>query len=76
MKEFSDQEIAELLVVKGGTPEVQAAAKAVVIAAIQENLKLGRIAQKAHKSSWNKNHAGLRSQITTDWASSMKPGLD
>lgn len=76
MREFSDQEIAELLVVRGGSAQAQAAAKAVVVAAIQENLKLGRIAQRAQKSSWNRNHSILRSPISGDWQTSMKPGLD
>jgi hypothetical protein len=76
MREFSDEEIQDQLTVRGGTEEEQAAAKAVVVAAIQENLSLGRLAKGAQKSTWSKNRGILRSEISNNWKASSRPGLD
>lgn len=76
MREFSDEELLSQIHVSGGTNEEQAAAKAVVVAAIQENLKLGRIAKGTQKSTWSKNRGILRSEISNNWNASTKPGLD
>lgn len=67
MRNFSDEEILELLAVQGGSEQEQAAAKAVVLAAIQENLRLGRAAKASEESSWNRNRASLRSEISPNW---------
>jgi hypothetical protein len=76
MREFSDEEIQHQLTVRGGTEEEQAAAKAVVVAAIQENLSLGRLAKGSQKSTWSKNRGILRSEISNNWKASSRPGLD
>lgn len=76
MREFSDEEIQIQLSVNGGTEEEQAAAKAVVVAAIQENLRLGRLAKGYQKSTWSKNRGILRSEISNNWKASSRPGLD
>ncbi|MEY4713750.1 MAG: hypothetical protein RIQ37_80 [Actinomycetota bacterium] len=76
MREFSDEEIQNQLTVRGGTEEEQAAAKAVVVAAIQENLSLGRLAKGSQKSTWSKNRGILRSEISNNWKASSRPGLD
>ncbi len=76
MREFSDDEIQNQLTVRGGTEEEQAAAKAVVVAAIQENLSLGRLAKGSQKSTWSKNRGILRSEISNNWKASSRPGLD
>jgi hypothetical protein len=76
MREFSDQEIQDQLTVRGGTEEEKAAAKAVVVAAIQENLSLGRLAKGTQKSTWSKNRGILRSEISNNWKASSRPGLD
>jgi hypothetical protein len=76
MREFSDDEIQNQLTVRGGTEEEQAATKAVVVAAIQENLSLGRLAKGSQKSTWSKNRGILRSEISNNWKASSRPGLD
>lgn len=76
MREFSDEEIQNQLTVRGGTAEEQAAAKAVVVASIQENLSLGRLAKGSQKSTWSKNRGILRSEISNNWKASSRPGLD
>ena len=75
MKQYSAQEIADLLSVKGGDAEEQAAALAVVMSAIRESRRLGRIALGAPKSSWSKNPNILRSEIGSSWSASSRPGL-
>ncbi len=76
MREFSDEEIQNQLTVRGGTEEEQAAAKAVVVAAIQENLSLGSLAKGSQQSTWSKNRGILRSEISNNWKASSRPGLD
>lgn len=76
MREFSDEEILEQIQVSGGTAEEKAAAKAIVVTALQENLRLGRIAKGIQKSSWSKNRGILRSEISNNWKASSRPGLD
>ncbi len=76
MRETSDDAIQNQLTVRGGTEEEQAAAKAVVVAAIQENLSLGRLAKGSQKSTWSKNRGILRSEISNNWKASSRPGLD
>jgi hypothetical protein len=67
MKQYTPEEIQQLLTVTGGSPEDQAAALAVVEASILESRRLGRIATRAPKSSWHKSDAMLRSNLTGNW---------
>lgn len=69
MKQYSAEEIQELLTVKGGTPEEQAAALVVVEAAVLESRRLGRIATSKPKSSWTNSAGNLRSPISGRWGS-------
>ena len=75
MKQYSNEEILELLKVSKGDAEDQAAALAVVASAIRESRRLGRIALGKPKSTWHKNSSILRSELSQNWATSSKPGL-
>ncbi len=75
MKQYSEEEIQQLLSVKGGDAEDQAAALAVVTAAIIESRRLGRIAVRKPGSSWHRNQGILRGELSSNWHSSAKPGL-
>lgn len=67
MQQYTPEEIQQLLTIKGGNPEEQAAALAVVEAAILESRRLGRIALRPPKTSWHKSHQNLRSGINGNW---------
>jgi hypothetical protein len=67
MKQYTPEEIQQLLTVKGGSPEDQAAALAVVEASILESRRLGRIATRPARSSWHKSEANLRTPLTGNW---------
>ncbi|MEY3614497.1 MAG: hypothetical protein RL752_405 [Actinomycetota bacterium] len=75
MKQYSEQEIEQLLEVRGGDAEDQAAALAVVTAAIIESRRLGRIALRKPGSSWHRNQGILRGELSSNWHSSSRPGL-
>ncbi len=75
MKQYSEEEIEQLLEVKGGDAEDQAAALAVVTAAIVESRRLGRIALRKPGSSWHRNQGILRGELSSYWHSSSRPGL-
>ncbi|MEY5024313.1 MAG: hypothetical protein RL569_1226 [Actinomycetota bacterium] len=75
MKQYSEEEIEQLLEVKGGDAEDQAAALAVVTAAIIESRRLGRIALRKPGSSWHRNQGILRGELSSNWHSSSRPGL-
>jgi hypothetical protein len=75
MKQYSEAEIQQLLTVKGGDAEDQAAALAVVTAAIIESRRLGRIAIRKPGSSWHRNQGILRGELSSNWHSSSRPGL-
>lgn len=75
MKQYSEEEIEQLLEVRGGDAEDQAAALAVVTAAIIESRRLGRIALRMPGSSWHRNQGILRGELSSNWHSSSRPGL-
>lgn len=75
MRIYSEEEIQQLLQVKGGDAEDQAAALAVVTAAILESRRLGRIAVGTPGSSWHRNQGILRGELSSNWHSSSRPGL-
>ncbi|MEY3561304.1 MAG: hypothetical protein RL068_456 [Actinomycetota bacterium] len=75
MKQYSNEEILAMLEVRGGTAEEQAAAMGVVVAAIRESRRLGRIALRKPKTSWHRNPGVLRGSNAPDWNSSARPGL-
>ena len=75
MKQYSEEEIRQLLTVSGGEAEDQAAALAVVTAAIIESRRLGRIAVRKPGSTWHRNQGILRGELSSNWHSSAKPGL-
>jgi hypothetical protein len=75
MKQYSESEIQQLLAVTGGDTEEQAAALAVVTAAIIESRRLGRIAIRKPGSSWHRNQGILRGELSSNWHSSSRPGL-
>ena len=72
MKQYTPQEIQQLIRVKGGTPEEKAAALAVVEAAIIESRKLGRVALGSPKSAWHKDSALLRSGVNAKWGKKLR----
>lgn len=67
MKQYTPEEIQALITVNGGDAEDQAAALAVVEAAILESRRLGRIATRPPKSSWHKSDAKLRNPLSGNW---------
>lgn len=69
MKQYTPEEIQALLTIKGGDEEDQAAALAVVEAAILESRRLGRIALRPPKTTWHRSPEQLRSQISNGWGS-------
>ncbi|MEY4990911.1 MAG: hypothetical protein RIS08_1137 [Actinomycetota bacterium] len=69
MKQYSPEEIQALLTIKGGDEEEQAAALAVVEAAILESRRLGRIALRTPKTTWHRSPEQLRGQISSGWGS-------
>ncbi len=75
MKQYSEEEIQQLLNVTGGDAEDQAAALAVVTAAIIESRRLGRIAVRKPGSTWHRNQGILRGELSSNWHTSSKPGL-
>jgi hypothetical protein len=75
MKHYSEEEVQQLLSISGGDAEEQAAALAVVTAALIESRNLGRIALKKPGSSWHRNQGILRGELSTNWQSSSRPGL-
>jgi hypothetical protein len=75
MRIYSEEEIQQLLKVTGGDAEDQAAAVAVVTAAILESRRLGRIAVGKPSSSWHKSQGILRGDMSSNWHSSSRPSL-
>ena len=69
MKQYSPEEIQALLTIRGGDEEDQAAALAVVEAAILESRRLGRIALRPPKPTWHRSPEQLRGQISSGWGS-------
>ena len=59
-----------MLSVSGGDEIEQAAALAVVTAAVLESRRLGRIALEKPKTTWHKNPAMLRSSLQPSWSHS------
>lgn len=69
MRQYSSDEIFELLEAEGGDAEDQAAAMVVVTQAIIESRRLGRIAVRRPKNQWNAANASLRSTLSPGWNS-------
>lgn len=72
MKQYKPEEIQELISVRGGTPEEQAAALAVVEAAIIESRKLGRVALGEAKTAWHKDSGLLRKGLEANWGRKLR----
>jgi hypothetical protein len=72
MKQYTPQEIQQLIRVKGGTPEEKAAALAVVEAAIIESRKLGRVALGSPNSAWRKDFGLLRTDLDAQWGKKLR----
>ncbi|MFM1951205.1 MAG: hypothetical protein RL418_892 [Actinomycetota bacterium] len=75
MKQYSSEEILNLLSAEGGDELEQAAALAVVASAIKESRRLGRIALRKPKTSWHKNSQMLRSEISESWSGKSLRGM-
>jgi hypothetical protein len=72
MRVYKAQEILAELEVRGGTPEEQAAALAVVQSAILESRRLGRIAIKKPRTSWANSASNLRGPLEQSWHSKAR----
>lgn len=72
MKQYSPAEIQQLIKVSGGDPEEQAAALAVVEAAIIESRKLGRVALGSPNSAWHKDSGLLRKTLDSTWGRKLR----
>ena len=75
MKQYSNEEVLDLLFVQGGDELDQAAALAVVASAIRESRRLGRIAVGKPKTSWHRNSEMLRSEISESWSGKSLRGM-
>ena len=71
MREYRPEEIQQLIQIRGGNPEEQAAALAVVQAAITESRRLGRVAIKQNPSRWQRERS-LRSDLNSTWSSNLR----
>jgi predicted NAD-dependent protein-ADP-ribosyltransferase YbiA (DUF1768 family) len=69
MRQYSSDEIYELLQAKGGDTEDQVAAMVVVTQSIMESRRLGRIAVRKPKNRWNIAPDSLRGSLTPGWNS-------
>ncbi|MBT5398284.1 MAG: hypothetical protein HOL26_03805 [Micrococcales bacterium] len=72
MRQYSAKEIAELIEVTGGDESDQAAAIAVVTQAIIESRRLGRIATRKPRTSWNRGEAQLRGNHVNGWVNQFR----
>ncbi|HBB39695.1 MAG: hypothetical protein HN693_00100 [Micrococcales bacterium] len=72
MRQYSGKEIAELIEVTGGDESDQAAAIAVVTQAIIESRRLGRIATRKPRTSWNRGEAQLRGNHVNGWVNQFR----
>ena len=71
MRQYSAEEIQQLLQVRGGDELEQAAALAVVESAILESRRLGRIAIRPESSTWQRAR-NLRNGQLGDWDSKQR----
>jgi hypothetical protein len=69
MRQYGSDEIFETLSAKGGDAEDHAAALVVVTQAIIESRRLGRIAVRKPKNSWNAGKDILRHDLDPGWNS-------
>lgn len=69
MRQYSADEIYDLLSAKGGSNEEQVAAMVVVTQAIIESRRLGRIAIRKPKNQWRAGPGALRSSLSPGWNS-------
>ncbi|MDA8992831.1 hypothetical protein N9F59_00860 [Aquiluna sp.] len=72
MRQYSGKEITELIEVSGGDESEQAAAIAVVTQAIVESRRLGRIATRKPRTSWNRGEAQLRGNHVDGWVNQFR----
>ena len=72
MRQYSGKEITELIEVTGGDESDQAAAIAVVTQAIIESRRLGRIATRNPRTSWNRGEAQLRGNHVDGWVNQFR----
>ena len=72
MRQYSGKEITELIEVTGGDESDQAAAIAVVTQTIIESRRLGRIATRKPRTSWNRGEAQLRGNHVNGWVNQFR----
>ena len=72
MRQYSGKEITELIEVTGGDESDQAAAIAVVTQAIIESRRLGRIATRKPRTSWNRGETQLRGNHVNGWVNQFR----
>jgi len=72
MRQYSGKEITELIEVSGGDESEQAASIAVVTQAIIESRRLGRIATRKPRTSWNRGEAQLRGNHVNGWVNQFR----
>lgn len=71
MRQYSQEEIQQLIEVAGGDALEQAAAIAVVQSAILESRRLGRVAVRQEGSRWQRERS-LRSTEANIWSSNLR----
>lgn len=71
MREYQPEEIQREIIVRGGDEIEQAAALAVVQAAITESRRLGRVALPDNRSRWQRQNS-LRTDLQSNWSAPLR----
>lgn len=71
MREYQPEEIQREIIVRGGDEIEQAAALAVVQAAITESRRLGRVALPNNQSRWQRQNS-LRTGLQSNWSAPLR----
>lgn len=71
MREYQPEEIQREIIIRGGDEIEQAAALAVVQAAITESRRLGRVALPGDQSRWQRQNS-LREGLQQTWSTPLR----
>lgn len=72
MRQYSPEEIRELIEVSNGNPEEQAAAIAVVLSAITESRRLGRVAVRQSENRWQRERSLRSGERLGNWGNQLR----
>lgn len=72
MRQYSPEEIQHLIEVSNGSPEEQAAAIAVVLSAITESRRLGRVAVRQSGNRWQRERSLRSGERLGNWGNQLR----